>query len=337
MRVFITATAEFPVDEETVRTILNGIADVRTIELPHKVLSAEEEDVLIKNLRGVDALLLRPGIISKRVIDATDRLKIIAVHGAGVDQVDIQAATAKGVFVTNVPGGNANAVAELTFGLILSVIRGISRADRLVREGKWEEARFLGTELRGKTMGIIGLGRIGSRVAKIAKAFGMKILTYDPYISQERVGKVGVTSVNLETLLKESDVVTIHVPLTEETMGMIGKRELKLMKRSAILINMARGAIVDEVALYEGLKKGIIAGAALDVLKEEPPSPNNPIFQLENVVITPHMGGSSTRALKIIARVAAEDIAKVLRGEPPKNLVNTDVISRCAHAYSNFR
>lgn len=337
MKVIITATSEFPVDEETVRTILGGIADVRPIELPHKVLSVEEEDVLIKNLIGVDALLLRPGIISKRVIDATHKLKIIAVHGAGVDQVNIQAATEKGVFVTNVPGGNANAVAELTFGLILSVIRRISRADRLVREGKWGEARFLGTELRGKTMGVIGLGRVGSRVAKIAKAFGMKILTYDPYISQEKAGKVGAKSVNLKPLLKESDVVTIHVPLTEETKSMIGKEQLRSMKKSAILINMARGAIVDETALYEGLKKGLIAGAALDVLKEEPPRPNNSLFQLDNVVITPHMGGSSTRALKVIARVAAEDIARVLRGELPKNLVNADVVSRYTHAYVDLR
>ena len=337
MEVLITATAEFPVDEETVRTILNGIADVRTLELPHKVLSFEEEDVLIKALRDVDALLLRPGMLSKRVIDTADRLKIIAVHGAGVDQVDVQAATEKGVFVTNAPGGNANAVAELTFGLILSVIRRIAWADRHVREGKWEEARFLGTELQGKTIGIIGLGRVGSRVAKIAKAFGMEILAYDPYISQERAKKVDATSVTLETLLKESEVVTIHVPLTEETRGMIGKEELKSMKRSTILINVARGPIVDEAALYEGLKTDLIAGAALDVLQEEPPSPNNPLFQLDNIVITPHMGGSSTRALKTIARIAAEDIARVLRGELPKNLVNTDVVSRCAHTYSNFR
>ncbi|MFQ5710276.1 MAG: hydroxyacid dehydrogenase [Candidatus Geothermarchaeales archaeon] len=332
MNVVVTTNKNLPVDEDTFRGALRGVAEVRVLMLPHRELSAEEEDPLITYLGDVHGLLLRPGKISKRVINALDNLKIITTHGVGVDfnldEAAVEAATQKGIYVTNVPGGNANAVAELTFGSLLNLIRRINQGDRGVREGKWAKAMFLGAELSGKTLGIIGLGRIGERVARIARGFDMEVLSHDPYVSEERARGAGTRLVSLKELLRESDVVTIHVSLSGETEKMIGEEELRLMKRTAVLVNTARGPIVDEASLYEALREGVIAGAALDVLEEEPPSHGNPLLQLENVVVTPHIGGNTWESLRNIAKIAAEDITRALRGETPKNLLNPEVRRR---------
>lgn len=326
-KVLVTSTNDFPVDIDVVKRILDDLAFVNVTSLPHKVLSVKEEDMLIKELKDVDVLFVRPGIITERVIEASEKLKMIVVHGAGVDQVDVKAATEKGILVTNAPGGNAQAVAELTFGLLLALIRRIPQANRQILEGKWNEARFLGTELRGKTIGIIGLGAIGSKVSDMAKAFGLSVLAYDPYVSTEKATTVGAKLVDLDALLSESDFVTIHCALTDKNRNLIDQNGMKLMKKTAFLINVSRGEVVKEASIYTALEEGIIAGAALDVLEIEPPGPNNPLFQLDNVVITPHMAGSTRESLKNIAKTAAEDMARVFRGEKPKNLVNVEVLS----------
>ena len=326
-RVLVTVTEDYPVDIQTVNEVLSEIADIHTVALPHRALTAEEESDLIEEMKDVIALFVRPGIITERTINAAKKLRIIAVHGAGVDQIDVKAATKKGIFVTNVPGGNAEAVAELTMGLMLSLVRRIPFAVKQVREkGQWGEARFLGTELRGKTLGIIGLGHVGTAVAKIARGFDMKILYYKRKRKPELEKILDIEYKDLNTLLQESDFISIHVPLTDETYHMLSEQQFKLMRKTAFLVNTSRGKVVDEAALYKALKENRIAGAALDVLEKEPPTSSNPLLQQHNVVITPHMAGSTRECLQTIAKTAAEDIAAVLRGELPKNLVNVEAL-----------
>ncbi len=327
-KVIVTESSDLPVDIESFKNTLGGLAEVKSIEVPMRQLSSSEEDELIRELVDVEALFVRSGIIGKRVIDSSRKLKVIAIHGVGVEQVDVSAATENDIMVTNVPGGNAEAVAELAIGIILALWRKIPLADKKVREEKWSEGKSSGIELKGKTLGIIGLGHIGSRVAELGRAFDMNLLGYDPYVAPARVRSMGVQIVDLETLLKESDIVSIHVPLTEQTRQMIGEKELRLMKQTSILVNTARGAIVDEKELCSALENGVIAGAALDTFEEEPLDSSNPLLKMDKVVITPHIGGSTRECLTFIAVVGAKDIAKVLRGEFPENLVNRDILTK---------
>lgn len=243
----------------------------------------------------------------------------------GVDNVDVKAATERGIMVINAPESTSITVAEHSIGLMLALARKISIADRSVKEGKWEKNRFMGIELNGKTLGIIGMGRIGSQVVVRTKAFGMDILVYDPYISREAAEEMGVTVTDLETLLRESDIVTIHVPLTPETRHLISDDEFKLMKETAFIVNCARGGIIDEDALYRALKDGEIAGAALDVFEEEPPE-GSPLLELENVVLTPHIGASTAEAQRDAAIIVANEIKTVFQGGAPRNVLNMPVM-----------
>ncbi len=327
--VAVTSSSGFPANEAVIAEVLEGRARYRVIELPvgrltMAPLPREEEDDLIAKLVDAEALFVRPGIITRRVILESRQLRIIAVHGAGVDQVDVAAATEAGIMVTNVPGVNSNAVAELAFGLLLALVRRIPQCTWLVqREGKWAEVRWMGTELRGKTLGVVGCGNIGSRVVALANAFGMSVMAYDVYMSAQAVLECGATPADLVTVLSSSDVVTIHAPLNEQTRHLVGKNELASMKEGALLINTSRGSIVDEHALYQSLLDGHLGGAALDVMEQEPPAPNNPLICLPNVVITPHMGGVTQEAFAATPRVACEDILKALQGEVPKHCVNS--------------
>lgn len=286
------------------------------------------EEELLSELRGVEAVLGGGDPYTARVIEATDCLRIIARDGVGLDRVDLQAATKKGVVVTITPT-ICESVADLTFGLIICLLRKVTTADRLVREGEWpHRAKFVSKEVNGSTLGIVGLGRVGSFVARRAAAFNMEVIAFDPYVDAGKAASVGVELADLDTVLQKSDTVTIHAPLTEETRGLLGQRQLSLMKTGAFLVNAARGAIVDEEALIEALRSRRLGGAALDVLSVEPPSPDNPLLKMENVILTPHMGNDTHEAFRRLAIDAARDIISALKGEMPRYAVNPEALTR---------
>lgn len=272
-----------------------------------------------------DAVISRKGQITREHMEKSrGRLKIVARTGVGVDpsRVDLGAAKEHKVWVTNMPGSNSVSVAELVFGQMIALVRHTVEANRAVKENRWGDyLQFIGTELANKTIGIIGMGHIGTRVAIRARAFEMAFLVYDPYIPESHVTALGGRYVGLNELLSESDFVTIHCPLTPESKRMIGARELAQMKSSAYLLNLARGGIVDEGALYETLRRKSIAGAALDVAENEPPPKNHPLFELDNVICTPHLAGLTPEAMKRGEWGAAEEVIRVLEGNRPKNAV----------------
>lgn len=273
----------------------------------------------------VDAVISRKGKITREHMERSrGRLKIVARTGVGVDpsRVDLDAAKEHKVWVTNMPGSNSVAVAELVFGQMIALVRHTIEANRAVKENRWGDyLKFLGTELANKTIGIIGMGNIGTRVAIRARAFEMSFLVYDPYIPESHVTALGGRWVGLNELLSESDFVTIHCPLNHETKRMIGETELSRMKPSAYLINAARGGIIDENALCRVLTRKGIAGAALDVMDNEPPAKNHPLFLLDNAIFTPHLGAVTSEASKRGEWGAAEEVVRVLEGKPPKNPV----------------
>lgn len=289
-------------------------------------------DQLKEIIRDYDALIIRSGTqVTAEIIEAADRLKYIGRAGVGLDNVDLKAATKKGIVAMNTPAGNTTATAEQTMSLILSLSRNIPQAYASVRAGKWERSKFKGVELHGKTIGIIGLGRIGSTIAVMAKGFGMKVIGFDPYLSAEVAEKRGITMMDFEAVLKEADYVTLHLPKTPETVGLIGEKELALMKSSARLINCARGGIVDEEALAKALNNKVIAGAAVDVYVKEPPAPDHPLFSCENCVTTPHLGASTSEAQINVAIEIAETVRNALLGRGIANAANFPSVS--AEAY----
>ncbi|HXV49956.1 MAG TPA: hydroxyacid dehydrogenase [Candidatus Binatia bacterium] len=273
----------------------------------------------------VDGIISRKGKITREQMEkSAGRLRIIARTGVGVDpsRVDLEAAKELKVWVTNQPGSNAVSVAELVFGQMIALVRHTHQADRAVKANRWSDyLKFLGTELAGKTLGVIGMGNIGARLALRARAFEMDLLVCDPYIPESHVTALGGKWVSLSELLAAADIVTIHCPLNRETRGMVGAKELALMKRSAFLINAARGGIVEEKALYEALQQKKITGAALDVIAEEPPAKDHPLFKLDNVLWTPHVGALTLEATMRGEWGAAEEIIRVLERKRPKNPV----------------
>jgi D-3-phosphoglycerate dehydrogenase / 2-oxoglutarate reductase len=277
----------------------------------------------------VDAVISRKGKITREQMQKSGgRLKIIARTGVGVDtsRVDLDGAKEFKVWVTNQPGSNSVSVAELVFGHMIVLTRHTFAANQAVKENRWSEyLKFIGNELAGKTLGIIGMGNIGTRVAIRARAFEMSFLVYDPYIPESHVTALGGKWVGLDELLTQSDFVTIHCPLTPETRGMIDQPRLALMKATAYLINAARGGIVNEDALCRALKQRKIAGAALDVVENEPPAKDHPLFELDNVILTPHIGALTFEASKRGEWGAAEDVIRALEGKKPKNPVVGEV------------
>jgi len=273
----------------------------------------------------VDAVISRKGKITREQMEkSAGRLRIIARTGVGVDpsRVDLEAAKELRIWVTNQPGSNAVSVAELVFGQMIALVRHTHEANRAVRENRWSDyLKFIGTELAGKTLGIVGMGNIGARMALRARAFEMDFLVCDPYIPESHVTALGGKWVSLRELLADSDIVTIHCPLNRETRGMVGEKDLASMKPSAYLINAARGGIVDENALCRALQQKIIAGAALDVIAEEPPAKNHPLLKLDNVLWTPHLGALTLEASERGEWGAAEEVIRVLERKRPKNPV----------------
>lgn len=260
--------------------------------------------------------------LTKEVIEKAASVKVMGRAGVGVDNIDVEAATRKGIIVMNAPGGNTISTCEHTFAMLLALSRNIPQAHAALAGGVWEKSKFKGVELHNKNLGIIGLGRIGSEVAKRARAFGMNVCTYDPYISEEKAKTLGVTKVSLEEVIKNCDYITVHLPLTEETKDLISEKELSAMKPTAFLINCARGGVVNEPALAKALKEKRIKGAAVDVFETEPPAADSPLLKLENIVVTPHLGASTDEAQVSVAIEMAECVRDVLQGRGMKNVIN---------------
>ena len=282
---------------------------------------------LAEALDGIDALLVRSATrVPREALLRSSRLRIIGRAGVGVDTIDLDAATERGIAVVNAPGGNTIAVAELTFALLLALVRKIPAADQSMRAGAWDRTTLGGTELNGKTLGLVGAGRVGGEVARRAHAFGMTVLAHDPHLAPERAAELEIQLVPLDDLLRTSDVVSLHTPLTEQTRGLVGARELGLMSPDAVLLNAARGGVVDETALLDALKSGQLAGAALDVYAQEPLATDHPFRSLENVVLTPHLGASTEEAQRNVALEVADAVRSALLDGDLSRAVNGPAI-----------
>jgi D-3-phosphoglycerate dehydrogenase len=277
---------------------------------------------LLAEITDVDAILVRSATkVDEEALAAAKRLKVVARAGVGLDNVDVKAATQHGVMVVNAPTSNIVSAAELAVGLILAAARHIAPASAALRNGEWKRSKYTGIELYEKTVGIVGLGRIGVLVAQRLSAFGMKVIAYDPYVQAGRAAQMGVRLVTLDDLLAESDFMSVHLPKTPETLGLIGEDQLARVKPSLVLVNAARGGIVDEQALFNALKEGRIAAAGLDVFAKEPCT-DSPLFELENVVATPHLGASTDEAQEKAGIAVAKSVRLALSGELVPDAVN---------------
>lgn len=290
---------------------------------------ATEQDV-IDFAADVDAIIVQYAPLTARVMDHLRRCRSISRYGIGVDNVDVAAATARGIWVTNVPGFCAQEVAEHTLAMVLLFARRLMRLDRSVHRGEWETIGQMRPtrRLSALTLGLVGFGHVAREVAARARAFGMQVIATAPHTGAETMALHGVTKVSLDDLLAESDFVSLHLPVTAETRHLIDARRLGQMKPSAFLLNTSRGALVDEKALIEALQTGGIAGAGLDVLEKEPPLPDNPLLAMDNVIITPHSSFYSDDSLAFLQAAVAEEAVRVIRGERPRSPVNPEVVPR---------
>ena len=288
-------------------------------------LPAEE---LLAIIPEFDAIIVRSASkVTAEVIAAAKNLKIIGRAGVGVDNIDVAAATARGIIVINSPGGNTIAATEHTMAMMLAMSRNIPIANETMQQGEWNRKKYVGVELRGKTLGVIGMGRIGSGVAKRALAFDMNVIGYDPYINEERAQAMGVTIGTLEDVITKADFITVHMPLTPDTKGMLNKDNMKRMKKGVRLVNCARGGIIDEQDLADAVKAGIVAGAAIDVFTSEPIPADHPLIGLPGVVLTPHLGASTVEAQIGVSVDVAQGIKAALHGEPVMTAVNMAPVS----------
>ena len=284
---------------------------------------------LLEIIGDYDALMVRSASkVSVDVIERATKLKIIGRAGVGVDNIDIPAATAKGIIVINSPGGNTIAATEHTFAMMMALSRKIPIANETMQRGEWNRKQYVGVELKGKTLGVIGLGRIGMGVAKRALAFEMNVIGYDPYVNEERANDLGVKVVSLDEVITTADFITVHMPLTPDTKNMITLNEMKKMKSDVRLINCARGGIINEEDLAEAIKNNIVAGAAIDVFIEEPIKKDHPLIGLKNVVLTPHLGASTVEAQIGVSLDVSKGIKAALNGEPVTSAVNMAPVSQ---------
>ena len=296
------------------------------VELRPAQCKSEEE--IIALTQDADAILNCYAKITARVIEKLNHCKVIARYGIGVDNVDLVAATRAGIVVTNVPDYCIDEVSDHALALLLSLARQIVAADRAVKGGAWDVVAHGGIRrLRGQTLGLLGFGKIAKALASKVQPLGMKVLVYDPYLESELIFHHGAEAASLDSLLAESDAISIHVPLSPETRNLIGQTELARMKSTAFLINTSRGGIVDEQALAIAIKEGRLGGAALDVLSIEPLPPDHPLLQVPNVILTPHMAFYSRESVIELQTKAAEEVARALRGEPPRSPVNPEVLT----------
>ncbi len=294
-------------------------------------------EVLLEKARQADALVtLLTDKVDCNLLRQAEKLRIVSQYAVGFDNIDVECATRLGIYVTNTPGVLTEAVADFTWGLILAITRRIVEADKFVRTGEWHRTgtgwhplMMLGTEVHGKTLGILGMGRIGRAVARRAKGFGMRIIYYDVYrLPREMEEELGAQYVDLETLFRESDILSIHTPLTPQTRHLVNEERLRLMKKSAVLINTARGAVVDTEALVRALREGWIAGAALDVFEQEPLPPDHPLTKLDNVVLAPHLASGTWETRTAMAELVARNLIAFYKGEVPPTLVNKEVVEK---------
>jgi D-3-phosphoglycerate dehydrogenase len=302
-------------------------AGIESLEADHDVIIAigKSREELIADLAGADALIVRSGTkVDADLIAAAPNLRVIGRAGIGVDNIDLDAATRAGALVVNAPDANTISAAEHTMALLLAQARHVARADASLRGGRWERHRFRGVELHGKTLGVVGFGRIGTLVAQRASSFGMRILAYDPYIGEDRARRLGVELADLDTVLANADFVTVHLPRTKDTEGLFGEAAFGKMKEGARLINVARGGIVDEQALAEAVAGGRIGGAAVDVFANEPVT-DSPLFDLDSVVVTPHLGASTSEAQERAGTSVARSVAEALAGDLVLAAVNVDL------------
>ncbi len=280
------------------------------------------EDAICSIIKDYDALIVRSQTqVSASVIKAAEKLKVIARAGVGVDNVDVEEATKRGIVVMNTPGGNTISTAEHTFSMLLSLSRNIPQANQSIKKGEWDRKKFTGVELCGKTLGVVGLGRIGFEVSKRALAFNMKVIAYDPFISPDKLRQFDIEAASLDEIYQKADYITVHTPLTRETEKMISTAQFEKMKKGVRIINCARGGIVDEEALYEAIKSGKAAGAALDVFEVEPPK-NRKLLELDQVIATPHLGAATEEAQVNVAIEIAHQVIEALRGGVIINSVN---------------
>lgn len=314
-KVLITPLEQVGKYSDVFATLEQGQCEVVRCPYPHPV----EEKKLLQIIQGIDGIIAGNDELTARVIEAADRLKVISKYGVGVNNIDVEAATRNRIIVTYTP--NHNAVADLVFGMMLGLARRIYQANSLVKTGSWPRP-FIGTDVWGKTLGVIGTGRIGQAVIKRAKGFEMEVLAYDVLQDDRLAPELGFEYVSLDDLLHEADFLTIHVPLTDKTRRLIGGREFGLMKPTAFLINTSRGGIVDEGALFITLTEKKLAGAALDVYDQEPPSLSSPLLKLDSMIVTPHMGADTEEGLKSMDIVAAKNVLLVLSGQSPLYSLN---------------
>lgn len=300
---------------------LQQLMDASDVILDKKTGLSEDELVAI--IGEYDALLVRSQTkVTARIMNAASKLKVIGRAGVGVDNIDLETATQKGIIVINAPDGNTIATCELTFAMMMALARNIPQAYKKTISGEWDRKSFVGVELRAKTLGVIGMGRIGTEVAKRAKAFGMEVLGYDPFLTEDRAEKLGVSLASVDEVCEQSDFITVHTPLTNETRNLLSTPQFAKMKKGVRIINCARGGIIDEVALVEAIDSGIVAGAAFDVFVEEPPAADHPFLNHPKIIVTPHLGASTIEAQENVAIDVAEEVLHILRDEPFKNAVN---------------
>jgi len=284
-------------------------------------------DALADALTDADAVILRSASrITRSALDRAERLRVIGRAGVGVDNIDVEAATERGIAVLNAPSGNTVSAAELAFALLLALARRVPLADRSMKDGQWERKSLGGIELYGKTLGLIGAGRIGASVARRAQAFGMTTIAFDPYLTPERAESLDIELATLDGVLERSDVISLHVPLTDATRGLVGAAELRKMKSSAFIVNAARGGVIDESALVRALNEGWISGAALDVYADEPPAKDSPLRSLSNVVLTPHLGAATREAQENVAIEIASAVRSALLHQDMTRAVNAPAI-----------
>jgi D-3-phosphoglycerate dehydrogenase len=306
-----------------------GVAELQR----HEQFQVEQQtglppEELTRIISGYHALVVRSETrVTAEIIHAAENLKVIGRAGTGVDNIDVPAATQRGIVVMNAAGGNSVTTAEHTLALLMALARKIPQATATLRAGKWDKKRFLGTELYGKTLGVIGLGNIGKIVATRAAGLGLKVIAYDPFLAKEIAAKAGIEMVTLDELCQRADFVTVHTPLTEETRGIIGEAAFARMRDGVRIINCARGGLVDEDALCRAIKAGRVAGAALDVFVEEPPPKDHPLLALEEVIVTPHLGASTAEAQDQVALTIAEQVAAFLESGAVVGAVNVPAVS----------
>jgi len=308
---------------------LDRLAKIAEVRLNREDRPMTREEIL-EGVKDCDGLISLPyDRVDGELMDASGRLKVISNHAVGYDNIDVEAATKRGIFVTNTPDVLTETTADLAWALILATARRLTEAERFLREGRWRSwspGLMVGTDIYGKTLGILGMGRIGVAVARRAQGFNMKVLYSDVFRNERAEKELGIEYADLKRVLKESDFVSVHVPLMPSTRHFVGEAELNLMKRSAILVNTSRGPVVDELALYKALNERRIAGAGLDVFEREPIEPENPLLRLNNVVLVPHIGSASIDTRIAMGDLAVKNLMATLQGRMPPALVNKEIL-----------